>query len=470
MSEAAAPEGSFPALPASPHGRGPSPLPPWVAFLARWNSWANHDFCPWANRYVAWLKTPLAWMVAAAFAAGLVGIVAAPQGWVVCGALAGTAMLGAVWPLLAVRGVSAELSFERTRCHEGDEVFVELAVANRWPWPVWGLLIEGCIDGDAALARVPAWSKARYRFAWRPERRGSCPRRAPQVATGFPFGLWTCRRPIVVDRGLIVWPRLIALRSAPFHRGERTAIAGGLVDRPGDEGDLISARAYRPGDSPRRIHWAHTSRRDMLIVSERQMASQRHAVVILDPRAFTPVRDSSGEASESDTRPLDAAVRVLASICLALHRHGWRINCELDGEAIQVSAQPTALRSLWDRLALYGAGPKVGGAETMRSPADGGLRIVVTDVAGWQARQRAMGRRTSESVRWVVVGMAAPDQPVELDEPSDSGVLDDMGMLGDSGMFGIEPWIRVEASGGEEGERDWRRQWERRCHGDEAFA
>ena len=46
-------------------------------------------------------------------------------------------------------------------------------------------------------------------------------------------------------------------------------------DRPGDEGDLISARAYRPGDSPRRIHWAHTSRRDMLIVSERQMASQR---------------------------------------------------------------------------------------------------------------------------------------------------------------------------------------------------
>jgi hypothetical protein len=37
-------------------------------------------------------------------------------------------------------------------------------------------------------------------------------------------------------------------------------------------------------------------------------------------------------------------------------------------------------------------------------------------------------------------------------------------------MFGIEPWIRVEASGGEEGERDWRRQWERRCHGDEAFA
>ena len=474
MSELAAPERQAPPSPvASRHRRLPS-LPRWVTALAKVNGWANYDFCPWANRYFTWLKSPLAWMAAAAIASGLVGAVAAPQGWVVCGALVGTMALGAIWPWVAVRGVSAELSFERPRCHEGDEVIVELAVANRWPWPVWGLLIEGGIDEDAALARVPAWSKARYRFAWRPERRGPLPRQVPQVATGFPFGLWTCRRPIAVARELIVWPRLTALRSTPFDRCDQPAIAGGLVDRPGDEGDLVSARPYRPGDSPRRIHWAHTSRRDTLIVCERQTASQRHAVVALDPHAFAkdglPTRyqpasglsagvggdwgETSGggglEPADGTARqdPLDAALRVLASVCQALHRHGWQVACELDGQTIRVSSQPAALRALWDRLAWHGIRPAEG--ERARAATSGGLRIVVTDEAGWRARPVAVSRRASEQQRWIVVDDAA------FEAPADAAA--------------VEPWIRVSACGGEEGEREWRRQWERRCHGDESFA
>ncbi len=400
-------------------GRGSrDAMPRWVATLAWVNGWANHDFCPKANRYLAWLKSPLTWVTAAALASGLVGAVAAPQGWVVCVALFGTAVLGAIWPWLAIRGVTAELSFERTRCHEGDEVFVELSVANRWPWPVWGLLIEGGIDEDAALARVPAWSTARYRFAWRPGRRGPLPQGVPQVATGFPFGLWMCRRPIAVGRRLVVWPRLTRLRSAPFHRCEHPSIAGGLVDRPGDEGDIVSARPYRPGDSPRRVHWAHTSRRDALIVCERQTASQRRAVVALDPKAVP--------------QSLDAAMRVVASVCLALHRHGWQVVCELEGQPIRISSQPAALRSLWDRLALHGY-PHVdaGDEETSMAGRGGlaptpvggtgkafhgqrgqvtacGLKIMVTDEAGWRSRPTVSNRLSSESIRWIVVENTDP--------------------------------------------------------------
>ncbi|MFM7073912.1 MAG: DUF58 domain-containing protein [Planctomycetota bacterium] len=470
MSDVAASEAPTRALAAKPNHPQPAALPNLLSSLGQVNSWVNYDFCPWANRYFNWLRSPLAWMAAAAIAAGLVGLVAVPQGWGVCGALVGTMTLGAIWPWVAVRGVSAELSFERTRCHEGDELFVELAVVNRWPWPVWGLLLEGCLDEDAALARVSAWSKARYRFAWRPERRGPWPRGTPRITTGFPFGLWTCHRPIAVAHGLIVWPRLTALRSAPFDRCEQAAIAGGLLDRAGDEGDLLSARPYRPGDSPRRIHWAHTSRRDMLIVCERQTASQRHAVLVLEPRAFSECRNSLGEAAGPETRSLDAALRVLASICLALHRHGWRIECELAGEPIRISPQPSALRSLWDRLALHcpatasgglaltvgSAGGSAGGSAV--GSAGGGLRIVVTDESGWQSQPVSSRRRMSDPIRWVVVDTVA------------SGELTAAHAWSSGDISGVEPWIRVAVDGGEEGERDWRRQWERRCHGDEAHA
>ena len=103
---------------------------------------SNHDFCPWANRYVAWLREPLAWFAVAALAAGLIGALVAPQGWLVCAVVLVVMVLGMVWPWLAMRGLEAQVSFDRRRCHELDEVTVVLEVTNRWPWPVWGLLVE----------------------------------------------------------------------------------------------------------------------------------------------------------------------------------------------------------------------------------------------------------------------------------------------------------------------------------------
>jgi hypothetical protein len=64
----------------------------------------------------------------------------------------------------------------------------------------------------------------------------------------------------------------------------------------------------------------------------------------------------------------------------------------------------------------------------------------------------------SAPIRWVVVDTVA------------SGELTAAHAWSPGDISGVEPWIRVAVDGGEEGERDWRRQWERRCHGDEAHA
>ena len=45
----------------------------------------NYDYCPWANKYVYWLKQPIGWFVLAAIASAVIGLFAVPQGWFVCG-------------------------------------------------------------------------------------------------------------------------------------------------------------------------------------------------------------------------------------------------------------------------------------------------------------------------------------------------------------------------------------------------
>ena len=71
--------------------------------ISRINSVANHDFCPWANRYVYWLKEPVGWFLIATLASLLVGAFLSPIGWSVAAGLAAILALGLGFPWLAVR-------------------------------------------------------------------------------------------------------------------------------------------------------------------------------------------------------------------------------------------------------------------------------------------------------------------------------------------------------------------------------
>ena len=71
----------------------------------------NHDFCPWANKYVYWLKKPMGILIVAAIAAFLCGLFVTPQGLVISAAIMATLALGIVWPWIGLLGLSCELRF-----------------------------------------------------------------------------------------------------------------------------------------------------------------------------------------------------------------------------------------------------------------------------------------------------------------------------------------------------------------------
>ena len=311
---------------------------------AWFSSITTHDFLPWSNRVIAPFRTPLAWFAVSAFAAALTGLVVAPQGWAICGIILGVMALGTLWPWLAMRGLSATIHFDRRRCHELDEVTVVLTVNNRWPWPVWGLLVErgffsatGIVSNTqntatTALAHVAGWSNSRFEFNFKPPRRGLYPLEPPLLITGFPFGIWNVKRAIAVPQQLIVWPSTTDLRSLPMRSGNRLATTGSYVDRPGHDGDIIAARPYIRGDSLRRIHWVHTARRDALIVCERQSASRMGFTILLDPYAFA-----------GNEQGLDWGLRVVASLCREFHNHACDLTCQLGTDQYSVAPSTASL-------------------------------------------------------------------------------------------------------------------------------
>lgn len=319
----------------------------------------NADFCPWANRYVYWLKKPLGILIVAGIASLLCGLFVATQGLVIAGAIAATIVLGVAWPSIGLRGLSCELRFPVRRGVEGTVSPVEVVVRNRWPFPVWGLVIEDGffhrVDGECeiavALSGIRGWSKTRFSWNFQPECRGIYPGTTVMLSTEFPFGVWKSRREIRVTEKLLVWPNIVALAPAVLADGTNRSLMRSSDRRSGNEGERTGVRAYREGDSLRFVHWAQTAKCERLIVSERQGPAQASAVIAID--TDPGIAHGSGPRSS-----LEISIRIAASLCEQLTRQNVIVWMAANSEMWEVQSVDLSRRRSLDRLAkLSGVAP-----------------------------------------------------------------------------------------------------------------
>ncbi|MEX0820432.1 MAG: DUF58 domain-containing protein [Pirellulaceae bacterium] len=362
----------------------------------------NHDFCPWANKYVYWLKQPIGWFVVGAAAALLVAVFLAPHAWIMFGSLVVVMLLGVAWPSLAMRGATAEIIFDCRRCRKGDRTQVRLAIHNHWPWPLYGLAItkgflieasDGMEQPVASLARVPGWSRSEFLFEFQPPQRGIYPYQPPVLTTGFPFGIWQAHRLAAVQRELLVWPRTTPLTSIPSLGGDIADVIGMLFDRPGHEGDTIGVRPFRQGDRLRSIHWAQTVRRESFIVTERQAAARRLVVITVDAPAF-----ATGHGRPS----LEAAIRVAASVAQEFHAHHAQVRFVLGNVDLMLEPGLIGLHRLLDALARFHAGSDAGNPR--KEYGRDALTLIVTSTERKELWQSGAGTRGT--LRFVLIDAA----------------------------------------------------------------
>lgn len=331
--------------------------------LERLHRILNQDFCPGANRWVYWMKHPLASVGAVGFVAIVCGIYVNPYSFVLFGVLSAIALLGIFWPKIAIRGLTAEAEFLSTRCRVGGSVLVRLRIRNRWPWPAWGLSIRhgfgdiSDLSTGMSLARVGGWSETEFEWLFQPDRRGVFPLDEPKVDTGFPFGLLHARTSIDLRNQLIVWPRSVALDAMPdaveIHSREDR-----LSDRRiGDCGDILGTRSYREGDSLRRVHWAQTARFGRLIVTERQSPATCAVLLRVDV-------DSCSHRVRPENSTLETTLSVTASIVESLHRQHAYLEVSIGGSHYCVGASINDLRQVLDALARIPFEGEVPASET----------------------------------------------------------------------------------------------------------
>jgi len=121
---------------------------------------------------------------------------------------------------------------------------------------------------------------------------------AAAIESNRPFGVVTARRTLAMPAAVIVWPARAGMR-VPDGLVATAGVGQEMSERiTGHSGDSIAARDYREGDPMPSIHWAHTARRDTLVVRERPGA----AAAPPQPPASNPA--CTATADDARTRPL----------------------------------------------------------------------------------------------------------------------------------------------------------------------
>jgi len=201
-------------------------------------------------------------------------------------------------------------------------------------------------DGWAASADAPAEGVLHtgvaaddihnLEFGVSARRRGRLALGRVVLATRHPLGLFRAWTRLDLDMATLVYPAPAGVHELPASGGHETRESG--VAGRGRE-DFAGLREYRPGDSPRQIHWKAVAREMGVPVKLFSGASAASLVLRFDD---TPGRD------------VEARLSQLCRWALEADALDVRYGLELPGRSIAPDSGETHRRACLEALALHG--------------------------------------------------------------------------------------------------------------------
>lgn len=200
----------------------------------------------------------------------------------------------------------------------------------------------------AFFERVPGRSKGRMRWDGIGPRRGRYRFGAIELVTRSPFGLLERRLIVEAPGELIVYPAVGRLKRG-WYRQQRAATQtrrGKRHDRSAQQQEYHGLRDYRPGDSPRGIHWRTTARFGRPMIKEFEQQHEQDLAVLIDP--WMPRSKPTANQREA----VEQVIQFAATVCLeTCRRQGRRLLLGWTGSTPGVFHGPASAKLLHELLA-----------------------------------------------------------------------------------------------------------------------
>jgi uncharacterized protein (DUF58 family) len=272
-------------------------------------------------------------------------------GWlyVVSALLGGILLAGYVLNRRALQGVSGKRSLsvkDDEPLHESDTLIITLQLESQAGVAAHLHVLEQCpiappaSDESALPMFIPILSETvNFDYSFTVYQRGLYHFPPLDITSRAPFGFFKRKGQVAVPTSVLVYPEVRKMQH--FSLLDRQPAAQLSNPRAGIGNEVIGVREYRPGDSPRHIHWRSVARRGQLISKEFAEETQPGITIVLD--RYAPVQ------ADSKHTPFEMAIKCAVSMAeYALRRH-YPVHLAADNS--DMAFPQGAL--VWDALMQY---------------------------------------------------------------------------------------------------------------------
>ena len=182
-----------------------------------------------------------------------------------------------------------------------------------------GLGRDGAL-AESVLSRVPRLDRTRVRWQGTSPRRGKYRFRDLDLGTRAPFGFIERRVTVPLADEIVIYPKIgrLTRRWFQLQRLANENRMGKRHDRSSQQEEYHGLRDYRPGDSPRWIHWRTSARRGELMVKEFEQQNEQELALLIDP--WQPRTKVPAELRDA----MELAISLAATVCLETCRRQGR--------------------------------------------------------------------------------------------------------------------------------------------------
>lgn len=262
-------------------------------------------------------------------------------GWlyIISAILAGVLLASWILNLGTVKQLSAErrlLLDSDEALHENDTIRINLTLKNSGRLPASHLaLIENCplappdSEEHELTMFIPMLPDSlEFEYQTIVHRRGLHHFPAMRVSSRAPFGFYERKGQRKIDTSILVYPELRKLSRLSLLDEQPAAELSNPKAGMGSE--VIGVRPYRPGDSPRHIHWRSVARHGQLVSKEFAQETQPGVSIVLD--RYCPLNPFP----ETKYQPFEMAVKSAVSIADYAMQKGYPVYLSADSRDMAV--------------------------------------------------------------------------------------------------------------------------------------
>ncbi|MBX3170979.1 MAG: DUF58 domain-containing protein [Candidatus Eremiobacteraeota bacterium] len=238
---------------------------------------------------------------------------------------AGLTMANFLVGLLMIRRLGGEMRLP-ARAVAGTEVKVTVLVSNRSRHSTYD--VEATLPGlgsarDSRRSHLAPGQQAGLDVHFRALKRGAYRIGPAYAGSTYPLGIVRLSQRIGQAQTLLVTPRIHPMRNLRLHSGMRHQPGGlPLASQQGESLEFVGVRDYRPGDSPRKIHWKLFARRNQPVVREFAQEYFSRIGILLD--TYRPPK----------AQDFEAALETVASLASFLERSDSVVDFFAAGEIL----------------------------------------------------------------------------------------------------------------------------------------